>query len=136
MDKFVRAGIVTLAGTVALGTAGFAVANASAGSQDKDPAAKREDTSTSWVQSTDLDDDPHDDLGDDGARNASQLASADDSPTHHTVNTTATGPTNNTVNTKDTKNTNTANTKDSVNTNTGNTSPSKNTVNTTTNTSH
>lgn len=114
MKTYVRTGIVVLAGSVAFGTAGFAVANASGSTDDRTPqdtVVKREDTATSWVQSTDLDDDPSDDdLGVDG-------------PTHHTVNT---------VNTKNTVNTaNTKNTVDTKNTaKTVNTAPTKNTANT------
>ncbi|MCW2824211.1 MAG: hypothetical protein JWQ91_1128 [Aeromicrobium sp.] len=104
MNRFVRTGIVTLAGTVALGTAGFFVAGA-AQADDHDPVVKREDTASSWVQSTNLDDDPQDDRGTD-----------DDSPT---------------TNTKNTKNTkNTAPTKNTVNT--VNTTPTRNTAPTTT----
>ncbi|WP_332641671.1 hypothetical protein [Aeromicrobium sp.] len=59
MDKFVRTGIVTLAGTVALGTAGLAIASAN----DNDAPVKREDTSVPWMQDTDDNDDltPDDD---------------------------------------------------------------------------
>ncbi|MCW2790125.1 MAG: hypothetical protein JWP56_2428 [Aeromicrobium sp.] len=107
MNRFVRTGIVTLAGTVALGTAGFFVAGA-AQADDHDPVVKREDTASSWVQSTNLDDDPQDDRGTD-----------DDSPTT------------NTKNTKNTRNTrNTAPTKNTVNT--VNTTPTRNTAPTTT----
>ena len=60
MHKLVRTGIVTLAGTVVLGTAGVAIAG-TAQAADHDTVVKREDTSTSWVQSTNLDDDPDDD---------------------------------------------------------------------------
>ncbi|MET0953775.1 MAG: hypothetical protein ABWX57_10825 [Aeromicrobium sp.] len=107
MNRFVRTGIVTLAGTVALGTAGFFVAGA-AQADDHDPVVKREDTASSWVQSTNLDDDPQDDRGTD-----------DDSPTTHTKNT---------KNTRNTKNT--APTKNTVNT--VNTTPSRNTAPTST----
>lgn len=117
MDKFVRTAVVALAGTVALGTAGIAVANAQ--TADDDPVIKREDTSSSWVQSTtDPDDDVDPGLG------------QDDSPTQHSVNTVNTKNTVNTVNTKNTVNT--TDTKNSVNTKntapTGNTAPSANTV--------
>lgn len=110
MDKLVRTGIVTLAGTVALGTAGFFVAGAQADDRS-DPVVKREDTSTSWVQSTNVDDDPDDGRGAD-----------DDSPTTHTADTENTAPTKNTAHTV-----NTAPTK-----NTANTTPTKNTAPTTT----
>lgn len=105
MDKFVRTGIVTLAATVALGTAGFAVASANADSPDTKPVVKREDTSSSWVQSANVDDDPNDDPQDDASGRA-------DSPTHHSTNTTLTD---NTRHSKVTKNTTL--TKDSAPTN-------------------
>lgn len=106
MDKLVRTGIVTLAATVALGAAGFAVAGAS--TVEPDPVVKREDTSTSWVQSTDVDVDDDDLRDDDGDVN--------------TVNTA------NTLNTKDTKNTvNTKNSAPTANTvKTVNSAPTKN----------
>ena len=109
MHKLVRTGIVTLAGTVVLGTAGVAIAG-SAQADDQDKVVKREDTSSSWVQSTNLDDDPDDDQ-----------AGKDDSPTNHTVNTKNTA---NTVNTHQTKNT--APTNNTVKT--VNTAPTKNTA--------
>lgn len=99
MHAYVRTGIVALAGTVAFGTAGFAVANA--GSETgvttavKDTVVKREDTSSAWVQSTNLDDDPDD---------RSDRADDADSPTSHTGKTKHTKNTKNTKNTKDTKN--------------------------------
>ena len=58
MHKLVRTGIVTLAGTVVLGTAGVAIAG-SAQASDYDKVIKREDTSSSWVQSTNLSSLPH-----------------------------------------------------------------------------
>ena len=121
MHKLVRTGIVTLAGTVVLGTAGVAIAGG-AQAKDGDKVVKREDTSSSWVQSTNLDDDPDDDL-----------AGQDDSPTHHTVNTAPTTNTANTVNTANTSPmTNTHNTKNTAPTNntvkTVNTAPTKNTA--------
>ncbi|MEV7396813.1 hypothetical protein [Aeromicrobium sp. NPDC092404] len=115
MHKLVRTGIVTLAGTVVLGTAGVAIAG-TAQADDRDTVAKREDTSTTWVQSTNLDDDPEDD---DQAK-----AGQADSPTNHTVNTKNTAPTKNTANTK-----NTAPTKNTAKT--VNTAPTKNTAPTT-----
>jgi len=118
MHKLVRTGIVTLAGTVVLGTAGVAIAGG-AQAKDGDKVVKREDTSTSWVQSTNLDDDPDDDQ-----------AGKADSPTHHTVNTTPTTNTHNTANTANTSpTTNTANTAPTKNTvKTVNTAPTKNTA--------
>ena len=83
MNTFVRTGIITVATTVGLGTAGFAVASAA---PSQDPVVKREDTSSSWVQSTHLDDD---DLRDD----------VDDSPTVNTLPTGSTAPTAQTVST-------------------------------------
>lgn len=118
MHKLVRTGIVTLAGTVVLGTAGVAIAGG-AQAKDGDPVVKREDTSTSWVQSTNLDDDPDDDQ-----------AGTADSPTHHTVNTANTKNTAPTTNTSPT--TNTHNTVKTVNTApTKNTAPTANTAPTT-----
>ena len=117
MHKLVRTGIVTLAGTVVLGTAGVAIAG-SAQAKDGDPVVKREDTSSSWVQSTNLDDDPDDDQA---------KAGQDDSPTNHTVNTKNTANTANTAPTANTKNTApTGNTVKTVNT-----APTKNTAPTT-----
>ena len=89
MHKLVRTGIVTLAGTVVLGTAGVAIAGG-AQAKDGDPVVKREDTSSSWVQSTNLDDDPDDKAG------------QDDSPTTNTANTVNTANTSPTTNTKNT----------------------------------
>lgn len=56
MKTSVRAGIVALAAATTTGA--------------EEPVVKREDTSTSWTQSTDLDDDDlrDDDLRDDGTR--------------------------------------------------------------------
>ena len=109
MHKLVRTGIVTLAGTVVLGTAGVAIAGTDQAS-DHDKVVKREDTSTSWVQSTNLDDDPDDD----------QAGKADGPTTHtaNTVNTANTSPTTNTKNTAPTNNT----------VKTVNTAPTKNTA--------
>jgi hypothetical protein len=105
MHTLVRTGIVAVAGSVAIGTAGFALAGATA--KDADPVVKREDTSSSWVQSANVDDDPDDDQ-----------AGRADSPTHHTVNT---------ANTKNTKNTSpTTNTHHTVKT--VNTAPTRNTA--------
>ena len=112
MHKLVRTGIVTLAGTVVLGTAGVAIAGG-AQADDQDKIVKREDTSTSWVQSTNLDDDPDDDL-----------AGQDDSPTTNTANTVNTANTSPTTNTHNTKNT--APTNNTVKT--VNTAPTKNTA--------
>ena len=114
MHKLVRTGIVTLAGTVVLGTAGVAIAG-SAQASDHDKVIKREDTSSSWVQSTNLDDDPDDDRA--------------DSPTTHTANTVNTANTSPTTNTHNTKNTTpTQNTVKTVNTApTKNTAPTNNT---------
>jgi hypothetical protein len=99
MKTSVRAGIVTVAATVALGTAGFAVASA----DSQEPVVKREDTASSWTQSTNVDDD--DDLRDDSVGDT-----AGDSPTN-TANTVNTAPTKNTALTK-----NTAPTKNTVKT--------------------
>lgn len=101
MNKLVRTGIVSVAATVALGTAGFAVANAATGTPD--PVAKRDDTSTSWTQSTDADDDLRDDDADGNTVNT-----ANTSNTKNTKNTKNSAPTKNsvkTVNTMPTKNT-------------------------------
>ena len=117
MHKLVRTGIVTLAGTVVLGTAGVAIAG-SAQASDHDKVIKREDTSSSWVQSTNLDDDP-----DDGQADSPTTHTAN---TANTVNTTNTSPTTNTHNTKNT--TPTQNTVKTVNTApTKNTAPTNNT---------
>jgi len=113
MHTLVRTGIVAVAGSVAIGTAGFALAGATA--KDADPVVKREDTSSSWVQSANVDDDPDDDQ-----------AGRADSPTHHTVNTANTANTANTKNTAPT--TNTHPTVKTVNTApTRNTAPTANT---------
>ncbi|KAA1376501.1 hypothetical protein [Aeromicrobium fastidiosum] len=107
MKTLVRAGIVTVAATVGLGTAGFAVASASTADTQEPVVVKREDTSSSWTQSTDVDDDLRDDLDDvDGV----------DSPTGSTVNTVNTTATKNTAPTKNTptKNTPTGNTVKTV----------------------
>ncbi len=113
MNTYLRAGIVTLAATVGLGTAGLAVANA--GTEPQEPLVKREDTSSSWTQSTNLDDD---DLRDD----------LDDSPTINTVNTAPTAPTANTAPTAPTVDTATNNTVKTVpSTPTRNTAPTSGT---------
>ena len=106
MHKLVRTGIVTLAGTVVLGTAGVAIAGG-AQAKDGDKVVKREDTSTSWVQSTNLDDDPDDDQADSPTTHTANTA--------NTVNTTNTSPTTNTHNTV--KTVNTAPTKNTAPTN-------------------
>ena len=111
MNTFIRAGIVTVAATVGLGTAGFAVATASTSSDTREPVVvKREDTSTSWTQTTDLDDDLRDDVD-------------DDSPTVDTVPTTATKNTTVTKNTAPTQDSPTQNTVKTVNS-----APTKNTA--------
>lgn len=109
MKTSVRAGIVTVAATVALGTAGFAVA--SAGTTDtKDPVVKREDTASSWTQSTNVDDD--DDLRDDTTDDVPNDSPTNTGNTAHTVNT---APTTNTAPTKNTiKTVNSAPTKNSA----------------------
>ena len=107
---------VTVAATVGLGTAGFAVATASTSSDTPEPVVvKREDTSTSWTQSTDLDDDVRDDVDDDSptvdtagtvaTRNTTvtkNTAPTQDQPTQNTVKTVKTAPTKNTAPTANT----------------------------------
>ncbi len=111
MKTSVRTGIVAVAGAVALGTIGF---GASAIADGDDAATlKRDDTTTGWVQSTDLDDDPDgDDVQRGGAdsqtltnntRNTVQTVKT--APTKNTAPTVNTAPTNNTVNTAPTTNT-------------------------------
>ena len=92
MKTLVRAGIVTVAATVGLGTAGFAVA--SAADTQEPVVVKREDTSSSWTQSTDVDDDL-DDLDD--LREDLDDVEGVDSPTSNTVNTVNTTATKNTA---------------------------------------
>src|SRR5690606_19012704 len=94
------------AGAVALGTIGF---GASAIADDDDHVTKRDDTAQSWVQSTDVDDDPGGTLDDDHqtlTQNTKNTAPT--SNTGDTRNTTASAPTKNTaktVNSAPTKNT-------------------------------
>ncbi|MBD8605935.1 hypothetical protein IFT73_03640 [Aeromicrobium sp. CFBP 8757] len=115
MNTFIRTGIVTVAATVGLGTAGFAVATASTSSDTPEPVVKREDTSTSWTQSTDLDDDVRDDVDEDSptvdtagtiaTRNTTvtkDTAPTQDQPTQNTVKTVKTAPTKNTAPTANT----------------------------------
>ncbi len=112
MNTFIRAGIVTVAATVGLGTAGFAVATASTSSDTREPVVvKREDTSTSWTQTTDLDDDLRDDVDDDSptvgtvgtvpTKNTTVTKNTaptqGDAPTQNTVKTVKTAPTKNTA---------------------------------------
>ena len=87
MNLSIRTGIVAVAGTLALGTAGFAVSAASA-DDDRDPALKREDTATSWT--VPAADDTDDDRDRDGVTNGTQQ-------TRGTAQTVKTAPTKNTA---------------------------------------
>lgn len=88
MKLSTRSVIAGVAGTLALGTAGFALSSAHA-SDDREPLLKRDDSTASWVVTADDTDD--DDRDDDLNTNV----------TRQTVNTAQSAPTKNTAPTRD-----------------------------------
>ena len=107
MKLSTRTAIAAVAGSLALGTAGFAMASANADDVDRDPALKREDTTASWTVPAADDDDDNRDRDRDANTNLTQQTRGT-AQTHQTVKTVKTAPTKNTnktVNTAPTKNT-------------------------------
>lgn len=99
MKTTARTAIAAVAGTLALGTAGFALSSAHADG-DRDPVLKRDDSTASWVVTADDtdDDDRDDDLSTTVTRGTRNTApTKNTAPTRNTAKTVASAPTRNTA---------------------------------------